>query len=144
MTQDLQLAVELAEQAGRLTLDYFSRKSLQVFTKRDSTPVTEADRKAEELIRKTITSKYPEDGLLGEEFDERPAANNRRWIIDPIDGTIEFAKGLPEYAISLADGRGARSGAGPYRAKRDGADSRSAIASARRFVPLQKNHRSGN
>ena len=47
MTSDLQLAVELAEQAGRLTLDYFSRKSLQVFTKRDATPVTEADRKAE-------------------------------------------------------------------------------------------------
>ena len=102
MTQDLQLAVELAEQAGRLTLDYFSRKSLQIFTKRDSTPVTEADRKAEELIRKTITSKYPEDGLLGEEFDERPAANNRRWIIDPIDGTKAFIHRVPLYGVLIA------------------------------------------
>ena len=102
MTQDLRLTVELAEQAGRLTLDYFSRKSLQVFTKRDSTPVTEADRKAEELIRKTITSKYPEDGLLGEEFDERPAANNRRWIIDPIDGTKAFIHRVPLYGVLIA------------------------------------------
>lgn len=102
MTSDLQLAVELAEQAGRLTLDYFSRKSLQVFTKRDATPVTEADRKAEELIRTAITSRYPEDGLLGEEFEERPSRNNRRWIIDPIDGTKAFIHGVPLYGVLIA------------------------------------------
>jgi len=102
MTSDLQLAVELAEQAGRLTLDYYSRKSLQVFSKRDSTPVTEADRKAEELIRAAITARYPEDGLLGEEFDERPSANNRRWIIDPIDGTKAFIHRVPLYGVLIA------------------------------------------
>ncbi|MCX6180061.1 MAG: histidinol-phosphatase [Chlorobiales bacterium] len=102
MTQELQLAVELAEQAGRLTLDFFSRKSLQVFTKRDSTPVTEADRQAEELIRAAIMSKFPGDGLLGEEFDERPAENNRRWIIDPIDGTKAFIHRVPLYGVLIA------------------------------------------
>ncbi len=102
MTSDLQLAVELAEQAGRLTLDYFSRKSLQVFTKRDATPVTEADRKAEELIRAAITDRYPDDGLLGEEFDERPSVNKRRWIIDPIDGTKAFIHRVPLYGVLIA------------------------------------------
>ncbi|WP_407926799.1 histidinol-phosphatase [Candidatus Chlorobium masyuteum] len=102
MTSDLQFALEIAEQAGRLTLDYFSGKSLQVFTKRDSSPVTEADRKAEELIRSSISSKYPDDGVLGEEFDEHPSANNRRWIIDPIDGTKAFIHGVPLYGVLIA------------------------------------------
>ncbi len=102
MNPDLQLAVELAEQAGQLTLNYFSRKSLQVFTKRDATPVTEADRKAEELIRAAIASHYPEDGVLGEEFAERPSGNNRRWIIDPIDGTKAFIHGVPPYGVMIA------------------------------------------
>ncbi|NTV05509.1 MAG: histidinol-phosphatase [Chlorobiaceae bacterium] len=102
MTSDLQLAIELAEQAGQLTLSYFSRKSLQVFTKRDATPVTEADRKAEELIRIAITSRNPEDGVLGEEFEERPSSNNRRWIIDPIDGTKAFIHGVPLYGVMIA------------------------------------------
>ncbi len=102
MTPDLQLALKLAEQAGQLTLNYFSRKSLQVFTKRDSTPVTEADRKAEELIRAAIASHYPEDGVLGEEFAERPSSNNRRWIIDPIDGTKAFIHGVPLYGVMIA------------------------------------------
>ncbi|MEI6846923.1 MAG: histidinol-phosphatase [Chlorobiaceae bacterium] len=102
MTSELQLALEMAEQAGRLTLGYFSRKSLQVFTKRDASPVTEADRKAEELIRGFIASKYPADGVLGEEFDERPSSNNRRWIIDPIDGTKAFIHGVPLYGVMIA------------------------------------------
>ncbi len=102
MTSDIQFAIELAEQAGQLTLNYFSSKSLQVFTKRDATPVTEADRKAEELIRAAITSRYPEDGVLGEEFEERPSGNNRRWIIDPIDGTKAFIHGVPLYGVMIA------------------------------------------
>ncbi|TLU82881.1 MAG: histidinol-phosphatase [Chlorobium sp.] len=102
MTPDLQLAIELAEQAGKLTLGYFSRKSLQVFTKRDATPVTEADRNTEELIRDVIHSRFPDDGLLGEEFDERPSISNRRWIIDPIDGTKAFIHGVPLYGVMIA------------------------------------------
>lgn len=102
MTPDLQFALEMAEEAGRLTLTYFSRKSLRVFTKRDASPVTEADRKAEELIRNFITSQYPQDGVLGEEFDECPSANRRRWIIDPIDGTKAFIHGVPLYGVMIA------------------------------------------
>jgi myo-inositol-1(or 4)-monophosphatase len=102
MSPDLQLALDMAEQAGRLTLGYFGRKSLQVFSKRDDTPVTEADRKAEELIRQGISAKYPGDGLFGEEFDERPSGNGRRWIIDPIDGTRSFIHGVPLYGVMIA------------------------------------------
>ncbi|NTU57823.1 MAG: histidinol-phosphatase [Chlorobiaceae bacterium] len=102
MSPELQLAIEMAEKAGRLTLDYFGRKSLQVFSKRDDTPVTEADRKAEELIRGGIAAKYPDDGLFGEEFDERPSGSGRRWIIDPIDGTRSFIHGVPLYGVMIA------------------------------------------
>jgi len=102
MTPDLQLALELAEKAGKLTLEYFGKKSLQVFSKRDDSPVTEADRKAEELIRQGITSRFPDDGAFGEEFDERPSGNGRRWIIDPIDGTRSFIHGVPLYGVMIA------------------------------------------
>jgi myo-inositol-1(or 4)-monophosphatase len=102
MSPELQLALDMAEQAGKLTLDYFGRKSLQVFSKRDDSPVTEADRKAEELIRRGIGAKYPEDGLFGEEFNERPSGNGRRWIIDPIDGTRSFIHGVPLYGVMIA------------------------------------------
>ncbi len=102
MTPELQLAVETAERAGTLSLGFFNQKSLQVFLKRDATPVTEADRRAEELIRSAIASRFPEDGLLGEELDEKPSANRRRWIIDPIDGTRSFIHGVPLYGIMIA------------------------------------------
>jgi myo-inositol-1(or 4)-monophosphatase len=102
MTPDLQLALEMAEKAGKLTLEYFGMKSLQVFSKRDDSPVTEADRKAEELIRGGIAARFPEDGLFGEEFDERPSGNGRRWIIDPIDGTRSFIHGVPLYGVMIA------------------------------------------
>ncbi len=102
MTPDLQLAIEIAEEAGRLTLGYFSRKSIEVFRKRDASPVTEADRSAENLIRDAIHKRFPLDGLFGEEFDERPSSNRRRWIIDPIDGTKAFIHGVPLYGILIA------------------------------------------
>ncbi len=102
MTPELQLAIETAERAGTLTLGFFNRKSLKVFSKRDATPVTEADRSAEELIRSAIASRFPLDGLLGEEFEEKPSANRRRWIIDPIDGTRPFIHGVPLYGVMIA------------------------------------------
>lgn len=102
MTPELQLALDTAEQAGLLSLDYFNRKTLRVFSKRDASPVTEADRRAEELIRKAIASRFPDDGLFGEEFNEKPSKNNRRWIIDPIDGTCSFIHGVPLYGVMIA------------------------------------------
>lgn len=102
MSPDLQLALDMAREAGKLTLDYFGRKSLQVFSKRDDSPVTEADRKAEELIRHGIGARYPKDGLFGEEFDELASGSGRRWIIDPIDGTRSFIHGVPLYGVMIA------------------------------------------
>jgi myo-inositol-1(or 4)-monophosphatase len=102
MTEELQLALELAEKAGQLTLEFFNRKSLRVLTKRDDTPVTEADRKAEELIRSGIHAGFPGDGLFGEELGEEASSNGRRWIIDPIDGTRSFIHGVPLYGVMIA------------------------------------------
>ena len=101
MTEDLQLAVKFAEEAGNLTLSFYQSKSLKVDAKRDNTPVTEADRKAEELIRKGITDVFPGDGIFGEEFEEKISVNGRRWILDPIDGTRSFIHGVPLYGVMI-------------------------------------------
>ncbi len=101
MTTDLELALEAATAAGKLTLHYFRNRALKVFTKRDLSPVTEADRNAEKKIISIIRSKFPKDGFLGEEFGEKPSKNARRWIIDPIDGTKSFIHGVPLYGVML-------------------------------------------
>lgn len=101
MTENLQLAVKLAGEAGNLTLSFYQSKSLKVDAKRDNTPVTEADRKAEELIRKGITDVFPGDGIFGEEFEEKISVNGRRWILDPIDGTRSFIHGVPLYGVMI-------------------------------------------
>lgn len=90
-------AVEIAHQAGDLTLEYF-RTDLQVDSKHDDTPVTIADRKAEELLRRRITERYPDHGVLGEEFGEHLGRSPGRWILDPIDGTFSFISGAPLFA----------------------------------------------
>ncbi|MDT9547103.1 MAG: histidinol-phosphatase [Chlorobium sp.] len=102
MSGDLELALDLAHRAGLLTLEYYAQKSLRVETKRDHSPVTEADRKAEQLIRQGILGANPQDGLLGEEFEEHCSLNGRRWIIDPIDGTRSFIHGVPFYGVMVA------------------------------------------
>ena len=101
MTEDLQLAVKLAEEAGNLTLSFYRSKSLKVDAKRDDTPVTEADRKAEKLIREGIKGVLPDDGILGEEFEEKLSVNGRRWILDPIDGTRSFIHGVPFFGVMI-------------------------------------------
>ncbi len=101
MTEDLQLAVKLAGEAGDLTLSYYRSKSLKVDAKRDDSPVTEADRKAEEFIRQGITGVFPDDGIYGEEFEEKISLNGRRWILDPIDGTRSFIHGVPLYGVMI-------------------------------------------
>ena len=101
MTEDLQMALALAEEAGNLTLSFYRSKSLKIDAKRDDTPVTEADRKAEELIRKGINNAFPDDGIFGEEFEEKISVNGRRWILDPIDGTRSFIHGVPLYGVMI-------------------------------------------
>jgi histidinol-phosphatase len=93
----LQLALVAAREAGQLTLRYFQQDNFQVELKSDSTPVTVADRQAEELLRTSIGIEFPQDAILGEEFGETPGTSGFRWILDPIDGTKSFISGVPLY-----------------------------------------------
>lgn len=91
-------AVRWAEEAGGITLDFFGGR-LEADAKSDGTPVTKADRAAEGRLRERIRARYPEHGILGEEFgEERPDAEIR-WILDPIDGTRSFMHGVPLYGV---------------------------------------------
>jgi histidinol-phosphatase len=97
----LDFAIETAYLAGRLTLGYF-QTSLRPDFKADDTPVTIADRKAEELVRARIEKHYPHHAIVGEEFGASEGKEaNFRWFIDPIDGTKSFMRGVPLYAVLL-------------------------------------------
>jgi histidinol-phosphatase len=95
-------AVAIATEAAELTLRWFRRDDLTIERKADGTPVTEADRAAEALVRDRLREAYPDDGVLGEEQAERAGTSGRRWIVDPIDGTKAFARGVPLYTTLLA------------------------------------------
>jgi histidinol-phosphatase len=101
-------AVELTRAAGELTLRWFQAHDLDVERKGDGTPVTEADRAAERLLREEIARRHPDDAILGEEEAPRAGTSGRTWIIDPIDGTKAFTRGVPLYSNLLAvdDGEG--------------------------------------
>ncbi len=101
MTKELELALEVAVEAGALTLKYFRQRSLKVEHKRDKSPVTEADKQAEKLIRSRLLKAFPKDGFLGEESGEKPSKSGRRWVIDPIDGTKSFIHGVPLYGTMI-------------------------------------------
>jgi histidinol phosphatase-like enzyme (inositol monophosphatase family) len=91
-------AVEVAHEAGRSTLAHF-QTSFDVETKADATPVTIADRRAEELLRARIERRFPDHAILGEEYGlTGPAGASCRWILDPVDGTRSFVHGVPLYA----------------------------------------------
>ena len=94
--KERETALALVEQAGELTLKYFG-KDIAVETKADDSPVTVADRGAEALIREGLEAAFPDDGILGEEHGEKKGSSGRRWIIDPIDGTQSFIRGVPFY-----------------------------------------------
>jgi myo-inositol-1(or 4)-monophosphatase len=103
---ELDFAVETAWIAGQLTLEFF-RLGVEAELKSDRTPVTEADRGAEELIRSRIAETFPGDIVVGEEFgasdgaDDSKGAAERHWYVDPIDGTRSFVRGVPLYGILL-------------------------------------------
>lgn len=92
----LTFALDAARAAGALTLEHF-RTGVSVETKADDTPVTIADRGAEELLRARIEKHYPQHGILGEELGEKAGREPGRWILDPIDGTFSFIHGVPLY-----------------------------------------------
>lgn len=97
----LEAAIRAAQAAGEVILPYF-RTSLEVETKVDQSPVTEADRAAEQVIISTLKRQFPDYGFLGEEFGEQSGTADARWIIDPIDGTKNFIRGIPYFATLLA------------------------------------------
>jgi histidinol-phosphatase len=97
----VEFAVRTAHEAGRLTLGYF-RTELQPEMKADDTPVTMADRKAEELIRRRIEQRFPGHRIVGEEFGATGAdASAPCWWVDPIDGTKAFVRGVPLYGVLI-------------------------------------------
>jgi histidinol-phosphatase len=98
----LDFAVELVRDAGKATLSWFRDADLRVDRKADGTPVTAADRAAERLVRERIAEQFPADGVLGEEEPETAGMSGRRWIVDPIDGTKAFTRGVPLYSTLLA------------------------------------------
>jgi histidinol-phosphatase len=104
----LDFAVDLVATAGEMTLRWFRSVDLAIDTKADGTPVTAADRAAERLVRERIADRFPNDGVLGEEEPELVGRSGRRWIVDPIDGTKAFTRGVPLYSTLLAlhDGGG--------------------------------------
>jgi histidinol-phosphatase len=101
LQQRLDFAVEAARNASELILDYYQVADLSVEHKEDRSPVTEADRNAEQLIRDLIGGDYPEDGILGEELGEKKSQNGFRWILDPVDGTKPFVHGVPLFGTLI-------------------------------------------
>ncbi len=91
----LELALTASREAGLITLEYFRRDDLEVELKGDDTPVTAADRRAEQHLRNRIAAAFPDDAILGEELPDRPGNSGFRWILDPIDGTKSFIHGAP-------------------------------------------------
>lgn len=98
----LHFAEETARAAGALTLEYFQTDAARAEYKSDDTPVTIADRRAEKLIRARITECWPGHEIVGEEFGASSGNSEYRWIIDPIDGTKSFTRGVPLYGVLIA------------------------------------------
>jgi histidinol-phosphatase len=99
---DMALALRLAEQADAQTMDRFGALDLRVDTKPDLTPVTDADQGVESMIRDVLSNERPDDVVLGEEFGGTAVFAGRQWVVDPIDGTKNFVRGVPVWATLIA------------------------------------------
>ena len=103
MNADLELAERAARAAGEVLLSYYGRPPEGVESKSSATDlVSDADREAERTIRELLEAERPQDGLVGEEGSRADAASGRRWVVDPLDGTINFLYGFPAWAVSVA------------------------------------------
>lgn len=102
VAERLAFAEQLAESAGRVTLERFGTTDLGVETKADGSPVSLADRAAETHIRAALAERFPGDAILGEEFGEQPGTTRIRWVLDPIDGTASFIRGVPLYGTMIS------------------------------------------
>ena len=97
----LDFAVDVAWRGGRATLAHY-QTGIVAELKSDASPVTAADRAAERVMREHITRNYPDDAILGEEEGATRDSGERRWILDPIDGTRTFLRGVPFYGVLVA------------------------------------------
>jgi histidinol-phosphatase len=102
LTDDLDLALRLADTADAITLTRFRAADLHVARKPDRTPVTDADTAAEDALRAVLATERPGDAVLGEERGGQVSENGRGWVLDPIDGTKNFSRGVPAWATLIA------------------------------------------
>jgi myo-inositol-1(or 4)-monophosphatase len=103
VNDDLELAERAARAAGEVLMSYFGRDAEGLALKSSPTdPVSDADREAERTIRELLLNDRPEDGLVGEEGSRSAPSNGRTWIVDPLDGTVNFLYGLRTWAVSIA------------------------------------------
>jgi len=102
VASDLELAATLADRADEITLDRFGALDLRIDTKPDLTPITDADEAVEEAIRSILARERPGDAIFGEEQGGTPVFEGRQWVIDPIDGTKNFVRGVPVWASLIA------------------------------------------
>ena len=111
----LQAVDELARLTGKAALRHY-RRGIAVERKDDGSPVTAADREAEAAAREWIAARFPRDGVLGEEFGNQPGASGRTWVLDPIDGTKTFVRGVPLWGslVALVEGDTVLAGAASY------------------------------
>ena len=98
----LEDATDIAAHAAAHTLSRFGRSDLRIDAKIDGSEVTDADRGAEEIVRREVLARHPDDTVIGEEFGITTGSSGRRWIVDPIDGTTSFVHGVPLYSSLLA------------------------------------------
>ena len=99
VTSRLEFALDCYPAAAGLVMGYYESSGLAVEWKQDQTPVTLADREAEQLWRERIAAQFPEDAILGEEFGETAGTSGYRWILDPVDGTKSFVAGVPVFGM---------------------------------------------
>jgi myo-inositol-1(or 4)-monophosphatase len=103
LSADLELAERMARTAGEVLMSYYGRPPEGLASKTTETDlVSDADREAERAVRELLAAERPEDGLLAEEGSDSSGASGRRWIIDPLDGTVNFLYGFPAWAVSVA------------------------------------------
>jgi fructose-1,6-bisphosphatase/inositol monophosphatase family enzyme len=99
--REIEEALKIAKDAGTLALRLFDQ-SVPEELKEDLSPVTRADREGERLIARRLQEAFPDDGICGEEGARAPAKSGRRWLIDPVDGTKDFLRGNPHWAVQIA------------------------------------------
>lgn len=95
-----ELAIEVAQKAGQHARTIYD-SSFEVEWKQDRSPVTIADKQAEQIIREEVGKYFPQDGFLGEEFGDQPGTSGYRWIIDPVDGTKSFVRKIPMWGTLI-------------------------------------------